>query len=61
MDFDKEAACCGFEFHAEDLGRPVVTEGQNKQEAEQVSHAIQSTFAAFLSCAIFGSIREFAL
>jgi hypothetical protein len=47
MSFDEEAACGGFEFHAEDVGSLVVAEGQKEQEAEQVSHAIQSTFGVF--------------
>jgi hypothetical protein len=58
MGFDEEAACGGFEFHAEDFGSLVMPEGQSKEEAEQISHAIQSIFGAFSSCAIFGSVTE---
>ena len=57
MDFDEEAASGGFEFHTEDLGSLVVSEGQNQQEAEEIRHAIQSIFAAF-PCAIFGLVYK---
>jgi hypothetical protein len=57
MGFDEEAACGGFEFHAEDFGRLVVPEGQDKKEAEQVSHVVQSTFASLR--AVRSSTRSF--
>jgi hypothetical protein len=47
MGFDDEAACSGFELHAEDFGGLVVPDWQSEQEAdEELSHVLQSSLSA---------------
>jgi hypothetical protein len=46
VGFDDEAACGGFELHAEDLRSLVAPEGQRKQEAnDKLDHVIQSSLS----------------
>jgi hypothetical protein len=44
VGFDDEAACGGFELHAEDFGSFVMPEGESEQEADdELSHVLQSS------------------
>ena len=38
MDFDREAACSGFNFDVEDIWSVLTPERESQQEAEQVGH-----------------------